>query len=125
MKLSDEQIVAALISSPTNAEAADRLGISESQLYKRMKGEQFQRELRIAQEGVLKEAVQKLQIGMTEAIAVLREIMNDAKTNDQIRVNAAATLLQNSIKLKQFDSVPTEKYELMKSIYELTKRGKT
>ena len=109
MKISNEKIISALLTCPTNVKAAAQLGLSESQLYKRMREEKFQSELKAAKELVMGDALSKLQIGMSEAADALREIVNDRDINPQCRVYASNVLLQNGLRL-------TEQLDILKRL---------
>ncbi len=72
-----------------------------------MQSEALQAKLRAAREKVVIGALHKMQLGMSEAADVLRDIMNDVTVNPQTRVTAANSLLQNSMRLKeQLDLLP-------------------
>ncbi len=109
MTYSDEAIVSAILSHRTHKEAIKALGIQERHFYRRLQAAELQSKLRAARENVMQEALQKLQCGTTEAVDVLREVMNSKKTNAQTRVTAANTLLQNSLRM-------TEQLDIIKRI---------
>lgn len=91
--LSDEAIIAALIAEGTVKGAAISLGCTERTLYKRMKAPAFQEMYAAARADILKTATSKLQGQLCKAVDTLVEIMEDRKSPQQTRVNAASTIL--------------------------------
>lgn len=112
--ISNEQIIAALLTSSTRLEAAEKLEISKDTLYKRMKNDVFKIDYRRAKDMIVSDAVTSLQTKMNEAINTIMGIMMNEDVSHQIRLNAAETILRYSIKL-------TETTELIERVEALEK----
>ena len=93
-RLSDEQIVSALIECGTVKGAAASLGCLAKTLYARMRSDDFQKVYRAARGEILKGATAKIQANMSAAVDTLTTLMQDNATARQTRCNAAATILQ-------------------------------
>lgn len=97
--ISDEEIIAALLSSGTIREAAQAAGISERALYERMKGGNFQALYKSAKADTIRAAVVSLNSKLQAAIETVFEIMQDQEANPATRLQAAQTILNNAGKL--------------------------
>ncbi len=94
--ISDEQIIAALITNGTLRAAASAVGISERALYDRMNNGEFQARYRAAKADVLREAVKTLNGQLKAAISTVTEIMMDKEANPAIRLQSAQTILNHA-----------------------------
>jgi len=101
MKIPDEKIIAVLLSSQTNREAAQRLKITERYFYTRLQDEAFQRKLQAAQRAILDDVVRDMQSNLKEAASVIVEILKDDSAAAQVRLNAADMLLKSYLKLSE------------------------
>ena len=90
MKVSDESIVAAVVATSTNLEAAKRVGLSERQFYKRLQTESVQGKLRKAQSELLDEAIAEMRRGLMQSIQVIFSIMTDSSISPQVRCREGA-----------------------------------
>lgn len=97
--ISDEEIIAALLSSGTIREAAQAAGISERALYERMKGGNFQALYKSAKADTIRAAVVSLNSKLQAAINTISDIMEDQEANPATRLQAAQTILNNAGKL--------------------------
>lgn len=98
MKPKDEQILAALLSCGAIAEAARVAGVSKPIIYHRLADKEFKAEYDHRRTMILNEACNKLQTALTKAVDTISEIMEDTSSAPQIRLNAAALILQNCLK---------------------------
>lgn len=98
LKPKDERIMAALLSCGSIAEAGQKAGVSRTMIYKRLSDDAFKAEYNARRAAVLDEACNALQSTLTEATQVIREIMANEENAPQIRLNAAALILQNCLK---------------------------
>ena len=105
MKVSDEKIIAALMATATNAEAAQVAGLSQTQLYHRMRSDVFKRKLAEARGRLLDGATAALQARMGEAVDTMTKVMHDPETPAQTRLNAAEAILRNSLKLSERNDI--------------------
>lgn len=99
MKLTDEQIVTAVISNRTNKEAAAAVGLSESQLYERMQAASYRDLLNITVAAQLESVAGRLRDKMAAAVDVIAEIAENTDISPSVRLAAASALLQHYIKL--------------------------
>lgn len=119
-RLKDEEIVSALIECGTIKAAADMLGVQIKTLYSRMKQEKFKELYRSAKSDLLKAATAKMQSNLADACDVIAEIMKDADTSQQIRLNAADCIIRNTLKLLEQADI-LERVEELEAI--LKERG--
>ena len=92
------QFLAALLSSPTMAEAARRAGVSERSAARWMSDPEFKERLKAAQDEIVGHSLSRLKISISESLDVLRGIMNDGGEPTGARVTAARVVLDNAIK---------------------------
>jgi hypothetical protein len=95
---SNEEIVTALLSSPSIQDAAKVLKMNRSNLWKRLQDPELQDLLFKARRDLLMTALTELQIAMSEAVRVLRDIMADVEAAPAVRVSAARTVLDMAFK---------------------------
>ena len=93
-RLTDEEIIAALIASGSIKGAAASLKCTTRTLYERMKKPEFKELYAQAKGEILKAATAKLQGNLCGAIDTLAEIMTDEEAAKQTRVNSAVSILQ-------------------------------
>ena len=97
--ISDEAVIAALLSTPTLDAAAQQCGLSVRQLYERRQNPDFIRKLREAQGDALEGAVRYLQHSTATAASTLVEICQSGQ--EQNRLTAARALLDQAAKLTE------------------------
>lgn len=119
----DEDIIAAIICSPSLEAAADVCGISRHTVYRRMQEPKFKAALEKHKSQVLEQVCTTLQARMLEAAEVLAAIMSDTKTSKMVRVMAAKTLLEFGFKavetgnvLTRLDALETQSTEQSRQI---------
>ena len=105
MKVTDEQIISAILVSVTNKEAAKLCGLSEAQFYKRIRADDFKRKFAQVKSELLDRATTTMQNGMNEAAQTMLEIMRDEGTAPQVRLNAADSILRNGLKLTEQNDI--------------------
>ena len=96
--ISDEEIIAALLSSGTVREAASAAGLPIRTLYDRMSKPDFQIMYREARAEILRAAVHNMNAQIQEAVNTIAGIMTNEEINPATRLNAAQTLLSNAAK---------------------------
>ncbi|MBQ2152514.1 MAG: hypothetical protein II440_03625 [Clostridia bacterium] len=99
--ISNEEIIAALISSGTITQAAAQLNISTRTIYDRMTQKDFKAAYSAAKSDILRKAVLKLNTRLNEAIDTVSTIMNDKEVNAAVRLQAAQTLINTADKFTQ------------------------
>ena len=97
----DELILAALLSSPTVRAASTACGVSESQIYARLRNEGFKKKYDEARKEILEQNTAALQGHLGIAIETLVEIVKDKDASQQTRLNAAEAIIRNSLKLTE------------------------
>lgn len=119
----DEDILAAIICSPSLEAAADACGISRHTVYRRMQEPQFKAALEKHKAQVLEQACATLQARMQAAAETLADVMLDKKASKMVRVMAAKTLLEFGFKsvevaniLTRLDALETQSTEHSRQI---------
>ena len=122
MKVPDEKIVAALLSSRTNAEAAKAVGLTETAFYNRLRNPELRAKLSEAKTRLLEGATVAAQGRMSEAVGVMSDIMRNDAHGPQTRLNAAEAILRNAVKLTEIVDVERQITELENLIREIEQR---
>lgn len=104
-RLTDESIIAALISEGSIKGAAASLECTTRTLYTRMKRPEFQKLYAQAKADILKTATAKLQGNLCGAIDTLAAIMTDEEAAKQTRVNSAVSILQYAARFTETTDV--------------------
>lgn len=105
MRLTDDEVVAALLSTDTNAAAAQKLGITERTLYLRMNKGAVKPKLEKAQTQILDECLSEMRKHLREAAEITVEIMKNQAVSPQVRLNAADLLQKNFLRLSEHENI--------------------
>jgi hypothetical protein len=89
-----EQGIAALITQPTIAKAAEAAGVSERSLYRWLREEKFRLAYRNARRQVFSQAIALSQKYTPIAVNVLAKVMTDPAANNAAKVSAASAVLK-------------------------------
>lgn len=89
-----EKIVAALVSTPSLAEAAKQAGISEVTLWRRMQEPDVQAAYRAARRQLVEHSLAQVQSATSEAVETLRRNLTSA--SDAVQVRAAVAILDHA-----------------------------
>jgi hypothetical protein len=117
-----EDAIVALLTAPTIQAAAEATGITYITLWRWMQIPEFKEQYREARLEAVRQAVSRLsQIG-SEAVDVLRDIMNDQEAPASSRVTAAKSILEGAFKGIELDDLAARIEALEKTLEE---RGKT
>lgn len=103
--VSDEAIIAALLSTPTLDAAAQQCGLSVRQLYERRQAPGFEKKLRKAQSEALSDTARFLQHATGSAAATLLEIAESKVRPAQVRISAARTILEQATKYSEITDI--------------------
>lgn len=99
--ITDEQLIAALLSFGTVKQAAEHLNVSRRTVYNIMRTESFEK----VYEGVAKDSLAlcmlSLQARLDEAVEVIVEIMEDKSINPQTRLLAAQTIVKGICNIRE------------------------
>ena len=96
--ITDEEIIAALITSGTITQAAAKVGLSTRAVYDRMATRNFKTLYYGAKTDIIRAAVLKINKSLTDAIETVSEIMTDKEVNPATRLQAAQTIISNAAK---------------------------
>lgn len=94
--VSDEELIAALLTSSSMKQAAESAGIAPRTLYERMSNKDFQAAYNAAKTGIVRQAVFSINRKLSEAIDTVAAIMADEKNNAAIRLQAAQVIINNA-----------------------------
>ena len=94
--VSDEQIIAALLSSGSIQQAAELTGIAPRTIYDRMGYREFKAAYSAAKADIVRQAVLTLNRNLSAAVDVVMEIMNDQENNAATRLQAAKMIIENA-----------------------------
>ena len=111
-----QRAIAALLTCKTQQEAADAAGISVRTINTYMNDPEFQREYGKAAGKLVEKATREIQMGLSEAITVLRSILDSLTATDGSKISAARALLEFGLRL-------TETYDLMKRVEALEEQA--
>lgn len=101
MNISNEIVISALLSEPTISKAAEKCGLSQRQIYERMKEGGFKQEYRQAKRSVLESVANTLQSRLTTAVETAIQIMQDSENSPQTRLNACNLIFNQCQKLTE------------------------
>lgn len=97
--VSDEQIIAALLTAGSVREAADSLKISPGTIYERRRDKEFQAAYSEAKGDLVRGAVTAINNSLTDSVKTIAAIMNDQSVNPATRLQAAQTIINSADKL--------------------------
>lgn len=113
----DELILAALLSNPTVRAAAAACGVSETQIYARLRTPEFKERYNNARHELLAQSTTFVQGLVGDAIKKMRDVMNDPDASQQVQLNAAEAITRNSLKLTEQTDILAQIAELKKAVF--------
>lgn len=102
---SEEMIIAGLLSCSTIRDAAEFAGVSERTVYNRLSNSKFAEKLAAERRKVFKAHSAAIQSQVGQSIQTMVEIRDNKKNSPQVRLNAAAELIRNGLKLAELVEV--------------------
>ncbi len=93
------KVLAALLTAPSKAAAAQAAGISPRTLRDYLADPEFQAAYRQAFSGLVEDATRQAQQSLAPALSTLREIVGDRGQDAQARISAARAILSHGLKL--------------------------
>lgn len=96
-----EKALAALLTHNTKQDAARAAGIDPRTLRRYFEDPVFQKAYREAFSGLVEDATRRAQQSIAPALQVLRELAEDGGEQGQVRVSAARSLLEYSLRLTE------------------------
>lgn len=101
MRVTDNQLISALLSCPTIKQSSESVGLSEQSVYSRLRKPDFRTKLQNARNDQFQVISSKLEDANFLALDTLIKILDDKETSAGIRVKAAQTLLDLSLKNRE------------------------
>ena len=101
MRVTDNQLVSALLSCPTIKLASESVGLSEQAVYSRLRKVDFRTKLQNARNDQFQVISSKLEDANFKALDTLVKILDDKEVSAGIKVRAAQTLLDLSLKNRE------------------------
>lgn len=94
----NEKITIALLENPTIELAAKAAKVSEATIYRRLADPNFRKDYDNRRRQIVEAACGALQGKISGAVATLAQIMEDGATSPYVRVQAASTILEYSVR---------------------------
>ena len=101
MRVTDNQLISALLSCPTIKQASDEVGLSEQSVYSRLRKPDFRAQLQNARDNQFQVISSKLEDANFKALDTLINILDDSEVSAGIKVKASQTLLDLSLKNRE------------------------
>lgn len=101
MRVTDNQLISALLSCPTIKLASESVGLSEQAVYSRLRKPDFREKLQNARTTQFQVVSSKLENANFKALDTLINILDDSETSAGIKVKASQTLLDLSLKNRE------------------------
>lgn len=97
--------LAALLSEPTQAAAANKIGISTRTMRRYMEDPEFSEAYKKAHAQLVEDAAQRMQRGLSAAVDTLHEIATDPEAGKTARVAAARSLLEQTLRYTEISDI--------------------
>ncbi len=101
MRVTDNQLISALLSSVTIKQASAEVGLSEQSVYSRLRKPDFREKLQNARNDQFQVISSKLEDANFKALDTLINILDDKEVSAGIKVRASQTLLDLSLKNRE------------------------
>lgn len=101
MRVTDNQLISALLSCPTIKLASESVGLSEQAVYSRLRKPDFREKLQNARNDQFQVISSKLEDANFKALDTLVRILDDKEVSAGVRVRASQTLLDLSLKNRE------------------------
>ena len=111
-----ERAIAALLSEPTVASAAAKVGVSEVTLWRWLQHPAFQAAFRSARRDVVSQAIAQLQRVTMLAVSTLAKVMVDPAAPASAKVAASRVTLDMSLKSVELEDMETRITALEESV---------
>lgn len=98
-QVTDEQIIAALLTQGTVKKAAAAVKLSERAIYDRMSTGEFKELYQEAKADIIRAAVFSINGKLQQAVETIADVMNNEDNNPATRLQAAQTILNSACKL--------------------------
>lgn len=101
MRVTDNQLISALLSCPTIRLASAEVGLSEQTVYSRLRKPAFRAQLQNARDNQFQVISSKLEDANFLALDTLIKILDDKEISAGVKVRASQTLLDLSLKNRE------------------------
>ncbi len=98
VKVTDEELISALVKYGSYSKAANELGISTQAISSRLKNEDLRRRYEEAKDSILVEAVNGMKKHVALALNTLTEVMQNKENPATVRVSAADAMLRHTVR---------------------------
>lgn len=98
MAMTDEKIITALATCGSVSATAERLGVAESTIYRRLQDNEFRAKLEVVKGDVLREFKASYLESSERARAAIESMMDNDKINPAIRLQACQTIINTAVK---------------------------
>lgn len=116
MVKNQEKVLAALMLSGTQAQAAEKAGISDRTLRGYMADSDFKAAYQQMKNQLIDDATRELQLSYHDAIRVVRNILMSDFSSGNEKISAARTLLEYGTKFTVIDDVTSQIEELKQTV---------
>ncbi|GEK60318.1 hypothetical protein CHL76_16470 [Marinococcus halophilus] len=100
-----DQAILALLSEPTLRQASEKVGVSESTLWRWLQEDDFREQYHQAKQEAVSQATSRLRQSMTSAVDALEEMASNPKTPAMARASASRTLLEFGFKAHETEEM--------------------
>ena len=121
-RVTDAQLLEALLVHGGASGAAAALGISRNAIYKRLQDEAFRQQYDTMQGVLLSTVAAKMTDTLEDAVTMLREIVNDSEVSAGTRVSAADSLLRHCARYVELTTIVGRMDALEKMIQEVERQ---
>ena len=101
MRVTDNQLISALLTCPTIKVASEEVGLSEQAVYSRLRKPDFRTKLQNARDTQFQVISSKIEDANFKALDTLINILDDSEVSAGIKVKASQTLLDLSLKNRE------------------------
>jgi hypothetical protein len=122
LSLQQEQLILAMLRSPTKGDAARAAGVPPRTMYNWLRTPTFRAALRAARRGLFDNALMGLDRNSAAAVQLLADVVADKAEEIGIRVRAATKLLDRAFKAQDSIAIEEELADL-RAIVELAQAG--
>lgn len=110
----NEQLIIALVTTSTIKDAALKAGVSEATIYKRLKDKEFKKAYADYRQKLIENSATALSLQLGDAVTALGEIVRDKETPAAVRLQAADTIIKDSLRIREHIQL-TSDVELLKA----------
>ncbi len=106
------QAIAAILTTSSLTEAADKVGLTERTLYKWMTEIEFRTALYAEEDRIIDQAVRHLLTLSERALSTFDDILTKEGVNDNTKLRAAALVMENLLRLRELQTIDARLREL-------------